>query len=256
MAQFEIKKKMVVGEINLANYKEIETELKSSLESYKEFKVSNQTYAEAKTKRAELNKFDKLLNRVRIDTKKEFLVPFEKFEEQLKTLTKLVADTSVELDQQIKEIDDREVNAKKFDIETFYQALQVPVSLEKVYRKEWDNKSYSLDTIKAELLAFKETVNKELDYINRNISNVDPLLKARVKTRYLDTLDLIGSIDKENELSKKVNGMAIEYNNDNLTEVKEIEVVITCNAKQWYQLQNYALSIGAKINKKVKEETN
>lgn len=250
MAQFTIDKKLVAGEIKLANYDEIEKELKTTLERYKEFKVSNETYVEAKTKRAELNRFDKTLNRIRIDTKKEFLTPYETFENQIKYLSSLVAKASDEIDDGIKAIDDREISAKIFDITTFFNEMNLPIVLDKVYKKEWENKGYSFDTIKDEILQLKAQIDKDLDYISKHVANDDLILKARIKGAYLESLDLISSIDKETEKTNQVKAIVKDDIVADGLEVKDIDVILTVNSKQWYQIQNFINSIGAKMRKK------
>ena len=149
-----------------------------------------------KSKRAELNNFDKSLKRIRIDTKKEFLAPYEMFESQIKYLTSLVSDTASEIDKGIKEIDERQTNAKRLDIELYFRELKMLIPLDKVYKKEWENKSYSLENIQDEILQLKAQIDKDLNYITNHVANNDILLKARIKATYLDTLDLISSIEK------------------------------------------------------------
>jgi hypothetical protein len=249
MAQFKIEKKIEIGKIQLANYDEIKTELINILDNYKEFKVSNETYADAKSKRAELNNFDKSLKRIRIDTKKEFLAPYEMFESQIKYLTSLVSDTASEIDKGIKEIDERQTNAKRLDIELYFRELKMLIPLDKVYKKEWENKSYSLENIQDEILQLKAQIDKDLNYITNHVANNDILLKARIKATYLDTLDLISSIEKETEKANQVNDIAKQEINDEDLEVKDIEILLTVNSKQWYQIQNFVKSIGAKMLK-------
>lgn len=250
MAQFQLDKTLKHGEIKLKNYNEIENTLKTTLENYKQFQVSNQTYSEAKAKRAELNAFEKQLNRVRIDTKKEYLTPYETFEAQLKTLSTLVGETSLELDKQIKAIDEMEANAKRTDIEFYYSQLQMLIPLDKIYKKEWENKSYRIEKIYEEILEIKGKIDTDLAYITKEVANNDPLLKARIKATYLDTLDLIGSITKEQEKENEVSKLATEITDMDDLEKKEMEVVLTLNAHQWYALQTYCNKLGIKIRKK------
>ena len=62
MAQFKLENKVEVGKITLANFEQIKKDLTTSLEEYKTFKVTPKTYAEAKSKKAALNTFEKTLN--------------------------------------------------------------------------------------------------------------------------------------------------------------------------------------------------
>lgn len=250
MAQFKIDKRFEAGKIQLANYEEIKKELITTLDNYKDFKVNNETYVEAKTKRAELNNFNKTLNRTRIDAKKEFLVPYENFETQINSLTQLVSETSQAIDSGIKELEERATNAKKLDIELFFQELKMLIPLDQVYKTQWENKTYDFEDIKNEILQLKAQIDKDLDYITKYVANDDILLKARIKASYLETLDLIGSINKETEKANQVKDIAQQEITDNDLEVKDIEVVLTVNSRQWYQIQNFIKSIGAKMTKK------
>lgn len=249
MAQFKIDKRFEAGKIQLANYEEIKKELITTLDNYKDFKVNNETYVAAKTKRAELNNFNKTLNRTRIDAKKEFLVPYENFENQINSLTQLVSETSQAIDSGIKELEERAINAKKLDIELFFQELKMLIPLDQVYKTQWENKTYDFEDIKNEILQLKAQIDKDLDYITKYVANDDILLKARIKASYLDTLDLIGSVNKETEKANQVKDIAQQEITDNDLEVKDIEVVLTVNSRQWYQIQNFIKSIGAKMIK-------
>ena len=51
MAQFKLEKKVEVGKITIANFEQIKKDLTTSLEEYKTFKVTPETYAEAKSKK-------------------------------------------------------------------------------------------------------------------------------------------------------------------------------------------------------------
>lgn len=250
MAQFKIDKRFEAGKIQLANYEEIKKELITTLDNYKDFKVNNETYVAAKTKRAELNNFNKTLNRTRIDAKKEFLVPYENFENQINSLTQLVSETSQAINSGIKELEERATNAKKLDIELFFQELKMLIPLDQVYKTQWENKTYDFEDIKNEILQLKAQIDKDLDYITKYVANDDILLKARIKASYLDTLDLIGSVNKETEKANQVKDIAQQEITDNDLEVKDIEVVLTVNSRQWYQIQNFIKSIGAKMTKK------
>ena len=52
MAQFKLENKVEVGKITLANFEQIKKDLTTSLEEYKTFKVTPETY-EAKSKKAQ-----------------------------------------------------------------------------------------------------------------------------------------------------------------------------------------------------------
>lgn len=249
MAQFTLDAKTEVGKITLANFEEIKKDLTTALQEYKDFSVDEKNYAEAKTKRATLNKFDKSLNNARIDIKKQYLEPYTNFENQIKELTSLVAEVSTTIDNGIKAIDEREKNAKRLDIELFYKELNIPIKLDKVYKVEWENKSYKIDDIHDEILQLKAQVDKDLDYLDRFVANDDIMLKARIRATYLETLDLLGTIDKETTKLNEIKSLAVEEVMDDSLEIKDIQVMLTLNAKQWYQVVNFVKSIGGKITK-------
>lgn len=249
MAQFELQNDVVVGKINIANFEEVRKELSDALQEYKQFNVSENTIQEAKSKRANLNKFDKQLNDVRKSIKKQYLEPYETFETQIKHLSSLVSEVSKAIDEGVKQIEEREKNTKRLEVEMFYKELQIVIPLDKIYKKEWENKTYKTADIMSELAELKSKVDSELDYITKHISNDDILLKARIKARYLDTLDLLKSIEVETEENNRVKQLAKETFNTKL-DTKDIDVTLTVNEQQWYQIQNFIKSIGAKIKKK------
>ena len=250
MAQFKLENKVEVGKITLANFEQIKKDLTTSLEEYKTFKVTPETYVEAKSKKAALNNFEKTLNNAKKDIKKQYMLPYDNFELQMKELMGLVSEVSETINEGVKQLDEAAKNAKRLEIEMFVNEIKLILPLDKYYKQEWENKTYKIETIHDELLQLKAQVDDGLKYITNSVANDDLMLKARIKERFLETLNLISSIEEETQKHKEAASFIKELNENSQLESKDIEVILTVNEKQWYQVQTFLKTIGAKMTKK------
>lgn len=250
MAQFKLEKKVEVGKITIANFEQIKKDLTTSLEEYKTFKVTPETYAEAKSKKAALNNFEKTLNNAKKDIKKQYMLPYDNFELQMKELMGLVSEVSETINEGVKQLDDVAKNAKRLEIEMFANEIKLFIPLDKCYKQEWENKTYKIETIYDELLQLKAQLDDGLKYIENSVANDDLMLKARIKERFLETLNLLSSIEEETQKHKEAVAYIKELNENNQLASKDIEVILTVNEKQWYQVQTFLKTIGAKMTKK------
>ena len=81
--------------------------------------VTEQTFKDDRKYRADLNKLQDRIKRIRIDSKDKLLKPYEPFEEKMKGFEKSVADSSSQINVQVAYFVEQQRQAKKQKIEDF-----------------------------------------------------------------------------------------------------------------------------------------
>lgn len=101
--------------------------------------VTTETLTESKKERADLNKLRTAISDKRIEVKKEYLKPLEKFEADMNSVQDEVTRVWAEIDREIKEVEDEERKSKTKKIEKLIKehGKGLPIEIE----KSWLNKS-------------------------------------------------------------------------------------------------------------------
>lgn len=135
------------------NYAELKTELTSSLAEYESKVYTEDSIAIAKADAASLRKLKKALNDERIRREKAYMEPFNDFKAQVKEICQMIDSTTEKIDGQLSEFEKARLEKKKADIEELFNKMDFPewVTLDKIARPEWINKSVTLKKISAEL---------------------------------------------------------------------------------------------------------
>ena len=87
---FELKVQAPQNAPVIWNYDELKVNLTTALADYQNRVYTEDTIAEAKEDSAKLNKLKKAISDERISRKKEYMKPFETFEDQAKELCELI----------------------------------------------------------------------------------------------------------------------------------------------------------------------
>lgn len=173
------------------NFDELKTELTTRLEKYNNLTYTEDTVKDAKEDRAGLNKFKEAIENRRKEIKKLCLKPYEDFEKKVKELTGLIDQPIIAIDTQIKNFDNQRIEAKKIDIQDFYNSvvedLAEILTLDKIFNQKWLNATYKMTNIEKEII---ETIGKVKGNLNiiKDLK-LDPALELQVKDKYLQTLD-------------------------------------------------------------------
>ena len=137
------------------NFEQLRVELTTALSSYTGTVYASGQLAQAKQDRSNLNKMRDALNDRKIEIKKLYLEPYEKFESEIKTLISLVTDCSSAIDAQVKSFEEYEKNEKTEAIRDIYNAwakeLAEMVPFESIFNKRWLNKGTKLAEIEEDL---------------------------------------------------------------------------------------------------------
>ena len=154
METFELRISPIkTGEINIENYDEAKAYIMDKVETYKNAYYSEDQKGLAKDDRARLNKLKKAISDMRITKKKEYLEPFNDFEEKMKELAGLTDEALEQIDSQVKAFDEKRKAEKQKAIEELFSQIgfQNFVTLEKIWDPKWLNASTSMKSIEDQM---------------------------------------------------------------------------------------------------------
>lgn len=161
---------LVMNEYTLAsaltfNYEELKAEITKRADHYKGVTYTDDQVNDARTDLADIRRFKKTLSGEKSRMKKEFLKPFEDFENKINELVLIIERSESEIDVQVKRFEeDRKSKKKEQILDIFYSFVERPEWLTEnmVFNDRWLNKTYKLSEIKEELRDKIETANKEI----------------------------------------------------------------------------------------------
>ena len=173
MANLELKIKAPQTQPVVFNYEELHTALEMKLADYKDRVYDETMIAEAKSDTANLNKLKKTLSDERISRKKDYMKPFEKFEEQIKELCDMIDEATSGIKAQLDTYEQKRIEEKRIairelfsEIASNYDALDF-ITLEKIYNPKWENKSVTDKAIATEITEVFEKAGKDLEIISK-----------------------------------------------------------------------------------------
>ena len=154
------------------NFSELKENLTTALADYQSRIYTEDTIAEAKEDSAKLNKLKKAISDERISRKKEYMKPFETFEDQAKELCELIDEAASGIKEQLDAFEQKRIDEKTKRIEALYADIisnyDLPfLTLEKIFDDKWYNKGTSEKAIAKEITEICEKAVKDLEIINR-----------------------------------------------------------------------------------------
>lgn len=203
MVQMEISAPVQALPAVVWNYEEVKAGVEKALEQYKNRAYTPQTITGAKADRAALNKLAEAMAAKRREMKARYLEPYTAFETQCKEIEGMIAQVSGQIDAQVKEYENAEKEAKRAEIAAYYSEAgaqiieQVP--LEAIFNPKWLNKTYRMESIKAEIDA---TVARILENMETIRSSCCQDVAACLETYLHGGLDLAAAIRKHQTLEK------------------------------------------------------
>ena len=161
----ELMIKQEIGEIKY-DFETVRTEIKNKLEEYKGAVFTEESKGEAKKTVASLRSEKKELEKRVREVKKKWMKPFENFEKDAKDIISLYDEPIVFIDGQVKEFEVKRKAVKLNDIEEAYKEIipanmQVYIPLDNIYNPKWENATYKMKDISAELRSEERRVGKE-----------------------------------------------------------------------------------------------
>ena len=174
------------------NYEELKQEITTRANDYKTLVYTDDNIKDAKSDRANLNKFIKVLDTKRKDVKKMMLEPYTEFESQVKELIGIIGEANNNIDSQVKAYEQKKRDEKLVKVQEIYDGIFGDSDLlsiltwDKVFKPTYLNATTTLKSIKTEMTELFERVTNELNIIN----NDDGEYQFEMKQKYIETLNI------------------------------------------------------------------
>ena len=186
------------------NYTEVKQWVQDGLQAYKGRVYTNDTIAEAKKDRANLNKLAAAIAAKRREMKAIYLNPYEQFDAETKEIEKMITTVSAEIDAQVKAYEDfRKQEKQQFIVEQIYKPLignlAELVPYERLHNPKWLNVTTNMGDISDDLARTVEKIESGLKAIDQlNLADAD--ITERVKGVFLRNFDLAAAIAEKERI--------------------------------------------------------
>lgn len=194
-------KEITFPEVIEFNFDELKQEIESRVSMYTNLVYTDEQIKQAKSDRANLNKFVKALSDERIKMKKQCLKPYEGFEAKVNELSKIVQEPIALIDKQVREYEEQQKKAKLEKIKEYYSGIENPdlqwLELSAIYNEKWLNASVSMKSIQEEINSRLEQIEKDFE----TLSNL-PEFGFEAKEVYKTTLDINKALNEGHRLSE------------------------------------------------------
>jgi hypothetical protein len=180
------------------NFEEIKLEISEELKKFENLVYTDDQVKDAKSDRASLNKLKKALQDEKTRRKKEYLKPFEDFENKINEIIKLIDAPVSLIDKQVKEFEEKKKADKRIEIGSFWETTDHPewLTLAKIFDERWLNASYSMRQIKDDINGWNNRIASELE----TLQQLDEFSFEAVET-YKRTLDMNQAIAEGKRLA-------------------------------------------------------
>lgn len=180
------------------NNEELKTAIAEKMEEYKGLVFTEETIADGKKDRADLNKLRGAIDNERKRIKKMCMEPYNKFEKEVKEVLGLVDEQISAIDVQIKEVEQIKREEKRKTVQELFESIgfQKFVTLEMIWDEKWLNASVSLSKVENQM---KETMYR----IGEDVGTISglPEFSFEAMEVYKKTLNLSKAIQKGQELA-------------------------------------------------------
>jgi hypothetical protein len=166
--QLEVKEYQLPAEIQF-NFDEIKAEISEKLQKFENLVYTDEQIKEAKADRSSLNKLKKALQDEKIRRKKEYLKPFEDFENKINEIIKLIDAPVGLIDKQVKEFEEKKKADKRTEIGAYWETTEHPewLVLSKIFDERWLNATYTMKQIQADITGWINRINSELETLEQ-----------------------------------------------------------------------------------------
>ena len=193
------------------NYLEVKQWVEDGLQAYRGRVYDNDTIADAKKDRANLNKLAAAIDSKRKEMKAMYLAPYEQFEAEAKELVNMIKTVSAEIDAQVKTFEDfRKQEKQEFIVEQIYKPLignlAELVPYERLHNPKWLNVTTSVNEVSDEIARTVEKIESGLKAIDQ--LNLEADIAERVKSVFLKNFDLAAAIAEKERIEAEREKMA------------------------------------------------
>ena len=193
---FELKVQMPTNAPVVFNYEELKANLTKALTDYSTRVYTEDMLSEAKEDSAKLNKLKTAIDNERKARKKEYMKPFETFEDQAKELCELIDKANAGIKGQLDSFEEKRIAEKQERINALFADIVSNydvafLSLEMIMSDKWLNKTTSEKTIATEIVEACEKITRDLEVIKRL-----PKYAFEASEIYKKTLDLNKALEE------------------------------------------------------------
>lgn len=148
--------------------------------------VTDEDFANAKKRCAELNKIVSSIEEERKRIKKEYLKPLEQFENKVKRVTGIITEAKDNQWNQVKAAEKAVEDRKEEEYKAYYAEKGAFVSeyrtWEQIFNKSWLNKSYTAEKVCKEIDEIISETTSDIDTIDNLSSEFAPALYEKYKS--------------------------------------------------------------------------
>ena len=235
------------------NFESLKKEITAKAETYKNLVYTDENIKEAKTDRANLNKFVKALEDKRKDVKKMMMEPYTQFEVQVKELVAIIDEATTNIASQVKAYDQKKRDEKLERVKEIYEkAMSVEgaegikeiLPFEKVFKENYLNSSTTFKSITNEIEDARDRVRHDLEVINADTGEY----QFEMKQAYLKNLDMTEALAVKQQFEENARKKA-EYEAKRKAEMEERK------AREEAEMQKIAQAGKQAVEKLQPEET-
>ena len=181
------------------NNEELKTAIVKKMEDYKGLVFTEETIADGKKDRADLNKLRGAIDNERKRIKKMCMEPYNKFEKEVKEVLGLVDEQINAIDVQIKEVEQIKKEEKRKAVRELFDSIgfQPFVTVDMIWDEKWLNASVSLSKVEGQMKEIMYKIGEEIGTIHSL-----PEFSFEAMEVYKKTLDLTQAIKKGKELAE------------------------------------------------------
>lgn len=176
------------GKLTIQNKQALDALINEVATKYDGQIVTEDTLKEAKSSRAELNKYTKALDRKRIDKKKEYMKPVEDFEKEVKGYVATLKKQVSMLDEGIQYFKDKQLEERKAKVQEMITEVAeanavdpATVELQNSWLLKSATKAKTMSEI-VEAVQKQKRINKDIEMITEYCSKLN-----LPKSRYVET---------------------------------------------------------------------
>ncbi|RHW49704.1 hypothetical protein DS831_05950 [Bombilactobacillus bombi] len=150
--------------LSISNYKELKEQLTASLEDYKGLIVTEDNLKSIKKTKAELNNLKKQMDDKRKQVKREYIIPYNEFKNDVDGLITLVDQVVAPIDKGVKELEEKQRQERKQHVLEMINKMapEYGVKPEEVtFDPKWTNKSLSEIQRTRDIAESLETLKRE-----------------------------------------------------------------------------------------------
>lgn len=170
----------------LSNIEEIKKEIIERTEADRNLVLTTEEdFEKAKKRCAELNKVVAAIDEKRKEVKKAYVKPYEQFEKALKDTTAVITEAKNNLWGQITAAEDTEKTRKEEQLKAYWEEQATYEksyrTWDQIFRKEWLNKSYTVDKACVEIDEIISDINTDIGLIENLDSPFETVLFDKYK---------------------------------------------------------------------------